>query len=215
MPDSQNINLKDILREEKKAKLSPVDNDFYEKAHKFLGDSEVEIDKAQPDSMKHTLLQTELGAAKINFELVLELRMSKIIREASTQKSQRYTEKHDPEHLIPDEKELFDTLYKSMAEWRNRRLNHATGKPKEPVPVPAPVTVTETVKTSAAPKDLAKDYIVVRMLKDIPTFVGADQKNYTLAKEDFATVPVVNATALISRKTAVKIEMRAEHASGT
>ncbi|MDP3352349.1 MAG: hypothetical protein Q8S44_01235, partial [Flavobacteriaceae bacterium] len=50
-----------------------------------------------------------------------------------------------------------------------------------------------------------KDYIMVRMLQDITTFAGIDGRNYKLAKEDVATVPVVNANALILRGAALKI----------
>jgi|GEM_PF-702715 len=54
-------------------------------------------------------------------------------------------------------------------------------------------------------KDISKEYIVVRLLKDIPTFVGVDGRNYTLAKEDVAVLSAVNAKALIYRKAAIQI----------
>lgn len=199
---ADNINLKNILREEKKDKLSPIDNDFYIKAHKHIRELEVEKNKTKPDSIKHRMARTEFDAARVNFELIIELRMSKIINEASTQKSLIFAEKHEPEHMTPDERELYDALYNLMSEWRNKHLNPAPDKAKEETPqAAAPVTA----KTPAAPKDISKDYIVVRMLADVPTFIGMDKRNYTLSKEDVATIPAVNASALILRRAAVRI----------
>ena len=57
-------------------------------------------------------------------------------------------------------------------------------------------------------KDISKEYIVVRLLKDIPTFVGVDGHNYTLAKEDVAVLSTVNAKALINRKAAIQIMVK-------
>ena len=57
-------------------------------------------------------------------------------------------------------------------------------------------------------KDISKEYIVVRLLKDIPTFVGVDGRNYTLAKEDVAVLSTVNAKALINRKAAIQIMVK-------
>ncbi len=55
-------------------------------------------------------------------------------------------------------------------------------------------------------KDLNKEYIVVRLLKDIPRFRGADGRNYRLSAQDVAVLPKVNANPLIKRKVAVQIE---------
>ncbi len=55
-------------------------------------------------------------------------------------------------------------------------------------------------------KDINKDYIVVRLLKDIPKFRGADGRNYILGAQDVAVLPKVNAKPLIKRKVAVQIE---------
>jgi DNA replication factor GINS len=57
-------------------------------------------------------------------------------------------------------------------------------------------------------KDINKEYIVVRLLKDIPTFVGVDGRNYTLAKEDVAVLSAVNAKALINRNAAIQISVK-------
>jgi DNA replication initiation complex subunit (GINS family) len=56
-------------------------------------------------------------------------------------------------------------------------------------------------------KDLNKEYIVVRLLKNIPKFIGANGRNYRLGAQDVVVLPKVNANALIKRKVAVEIEI--------
>lgn len=54
------------------------------------------------------------------------------------------------------------------------------------------------------PKILSK-YILLRVLKDIPVFVGHDMRNYKLNIHDVATIPLVNANTLIKRKVAIEV----------
>ncbi|MCK4929234.1 MAG: DNA replication complex GINS family protein [Methanosarcinales archaeon] len=62
----------------------------------------------------------------------------------------------------------------------------------------------ETVESGK--NDINKEYIVVRLLKDIPKFIGADGREYNPGAQDVAVLPKVNARALIKRKVAVQIE---------
>lgn len=62
----------------------------------------------------------------------------------------------------------------------------------------------ERIKTPTSDND--HDVIIVRSLKDIPTFAGTDGRSYKLNKHDVATIPTVNALALIKRKVAVAIK---------
>ena len=203
MPDNP-VDFKNILREEGKAKLSVIDKDFYEKAHKMFREIESEIDNTDKDTMKYAMLSDELVVAKINFEAILEIRMGKIIKEASIRKSLKQKEQHVPENLVTEEKELYDVLFSPLVKWRKEHLYE---KPKEPAIIvkAAPEVEVVEVKKPVAPKDLRRDYILVRVLRDIPTFVGSDLSNYTLGKEDVVTVPAINAMALISKKAAVQI----------
>lgn len=48
-------------------------------------------------------------------------------------------------------------------------------------------------------------YVIVRILADIPTFVGLDGRNYKLSKEDVVELPEGNAETLCNRNLAIKI----------
>lgn len=52
------------------------------------------------------------------------------------------------------------------------------------------------------------EYLIVRVLKDIPTFLGVDGRNYTLFKEDVVAIPYINAKVLCKRKVALPIKIK-------
>ena len=54
-------------------------------------------------------------------------------------------------------------------------------------------------------KSQKKETTTIRMLKDVPQFVGTDLKKYTLKKEDVLSLPTDVATVLIQRKAAEEI----------
>ena len=59
-------------------------------------------------------------------------------------------------------------------------------------------------ETGAEPskKSIKGEYVVVRMLRDLPTFTGADGRNYIVSAEDVVVLPQLNATGLIKRNAA-------------
>ncbi len=56
-----------------------------------------------------------------------------------------------------------------------------------------------------AKNNINEGYVVVQILKDLPTFTGADGRNYTVSAEDVVMLPQLNATGLIKRKAAKMI----------
>ena len=54
-------------------------------------------------------------------------------------------------------------------------------------------------------KPLFLRYTLICVNTDIPAFMGHDARVYNLIKNDIATIPSVNARALIKRKVAVEI----------
>lgn len=50
-----------------------------------------------------------------------------------------------------------------------------------------------------------KEFLIIRILKDIPPFVGSDMKKHILKKEDVISMPVEMANLLINRGAAEKV----------
>jgi len=142
----------------------------------------------------------------------------------------RPKENRNIDSMTQEERKFYDQLVELMTEWRGEVINriYRKEKPVEDIAQVQEKQVEErpqfqeksvedilqiheikenTTKEIPAEdkKDISKEYIVVRLLKDIPTFVGVDGRNYTLAKEDVAVLSAMNAKALINRKAAIQI----------
>jgi DNA replication factor GINS len=74
---------------------------------------------------------------------------------------------------------------------------------------PAPPLQKAPVPTRAEKVPATSDFVVLRILEDIPAFAGPD-RNYKLQKEDLVSLPPPIAKALIARKKAVGIQFGPE-----
>jgi DNA replication factor GINS len=142
----------------------------------------------------------------------------------------RPKENRNIDSMTLEERKFYDQLVDLMTEWRGEVVNriyrkekpvedisqiqekHVEDRPQfheksvEDIPEIHEIKENTTKEILIEDKkDISKEYIVVRLLKDIPTFVGVDGRNYTLAKEDVAVLSTINATALINRKAAIQI----------
>ena len=218
-PEKPRINLNNILREERKSKLVPLESDFYEKAAAQIRELQDEKNRIEDIySTKYAIIDDELKTARKSIENIIERRIGKIIKEASLRASSRQKEKQDIESMTQEERQFYNRLLELNTEIRRELLDKISGKEKPASGSLAEATreIHETETQKEIPKetppedkkDISKEYIVVRLLKDIPTFVGVDGRNYTLAKEDIAVLSTVNAKALINRKAAIQITVK-------
>lgn len=237
-PDNPIINFNNILRNERKSKLFPLENDFYEKAAAQIQELQDEKNKIEDIyCTKYGMIDDELRTVRKSIENIIERRIGKIIKEASLSASSKQKEKQDIQSMTREEKIFYNRLLEVMTEWRSEVVNnifkkektvhHQPGCEEDKLPEILPLEKNDKTKeppeknddTNKEPpeknddsckehsdkKDISKEYIVVRLLKDIPTFVGVDERNYTFAKEDVAVLSTINAKALINRKAAIQI----------
>ncbi len=216
MPDDKpRINFNNILRNERKSKLVPLENDFYEKAATQIRVLQDEKDRIEDIyCTKYAMIDDELRTARKSIENIIERRIGKIIKEASLSASSKQKEKQDIQSMTREERLFYNSLLEVMTEWRSEVISNIF-KPirYQPAVIPgqdksheiSPKDKKDTGKEPSDQKDISKECIVVRLLKDIPTFVGVDGRNYTFAKEDVAVLSTINAKALINRKAAIQI----------
>jgi DNA replication factor GINS len=209
MPEKSSINLNNILRDERKSKLVPLESDFYEKAARQIRELEEEKSRIEDIySTKYAIIEDEIKTARKSLENIIERRTGKIIKEASLRASSKQKEKQDIDSLTEEEREFYNRLLALVTQSRGELLDKIFKKEKQPAHTICEDETKEKEPSSEGKKDISKDYIVVRLLKDIPTFVGVDGRNYTLAKEDIAVLSAVNAKALINRKAAQQITVK-------
>jgi len=208
MPDAPELNLDNILGKEKQPELSRLDPDFFEQASRLIKELESEKSRAEPDSKYDEDITEQLEVANGQIRDIIQVRMRKIVGIAESQSKER--DKSDTPAMTHEEIKFYNALFSLMTAWRQgyhdqfgkRRVKKETGiapgrkEPEKP----------EVPKENK--KDIGKDFTVVRLLRNVPTFVGMDNRNYTLAKEDVVMVPTVNAKALITRKAAAQIVMK-------
>jgi DNA replication factor GINS len=219
MPEKSRINLENILKVERdeRKKLVPLEEDFYSEVTGQIQDLEDEKRKIEdPYSTKYAIIEDEQKTAKNAIESIIYKRTTKIINEArynaemSLHETSRQKEKHNIDSMTREERIFYNRLLEVMTEWRSEVINRIFKREKTARHQPA-TPPGEEKRLELPPedkKDISKEYIVVRLLKDIPTFVGVDGRNYTLAKEDVAVLSTVNAKALINRKAAIQIMVK-------
>jgi DNA replication factor GINS len=88
--------------------------------------------------------------------------------------------KIDHENFTKEEMEAFRELKKVGGKYRKRILEPALFPRKD-------------------------EFLVVRMLKDITSFLGADGKTYSLSTEDIVVLPVANVDVLCKKGVALQL----------
>lgn len=169
------------------------------------------------------MLNDEHERALSDLETIFMKRIGKVITRATIQSHADKPISKDIEKLLPAEKMLYDLVLQGIeaakiellgpilypdsgkvAVWpRIGEARKASATILVEANTGSGVTVTAEGKgTDSGKKNINEEYVVVRILKDLPTFTGADGRNYTVNAEDVVILPQLNATGLIKRNAA-------------
>lgn len=66
----------------------------------------------------------------------------------------------------------------------------------------APEISRENIPDVRGKSNINEEFVVVRILKDLPTFKALDNRNYALSAEDVVVLPTLNAQGLVKRNVA-------------
>lgn len=214
------------LYKEKNQTLKTIPADFYLEAEKYIRELEREIGKINnPRSPESKMLNDEHERALSDLETIFMKRIGKVITRATIQSHADKPISKDIEKLLPVEKMLYDLVLQGIeaakiellgpilypdsgkvAVWpRIGEAKQASAAILVEAKTGREVTVTAEGKgtgTESGKNNINEEYVVVRILKDLPTFTGADGRNYTVNAEDVVVLPQLNATGLIKRNAA-------------
>lgn len=218
-----------ILYKEQNQKLKAIQADFYLEAEKYLRQLEEDIGKINNSrSPEFKMLHDEHEGALSALETIFMKRIGKVITMATFQSHADKPIAKDIEKLLPVEKRLYDLVLQGIetakiellgpilypdsekiAIWpemeRGRQISASVRGEKETrKKIPRTAAGNETGK-GPDKNNINEEYVVVRMLKDLPTFTGADGRNYTVSAEEVVVLPQLNATGLIKRNAAKMI----------
>ncbi|MDD3064144.1 MAG: hypothetical protein PHX50_15210 [Massilibacteroides sp.] len=176
-------------RESKEITSLPIT--FYKDAKKYLGKLEEEIEKCNsPISVEYRMLSDELNTSIGRIEEIFFLRRSKIFSMAAQSHLSNIKHKNY-NRLLPEEKKMYDALTNLGENLKSVLLD--------------PVLNQEEEQKPELEED-KQECVLVRILKDIPTFAGVDGRSYTVKAEDTLLLPVSNAQGLIKKNVAQLIE---------
>jgi len=212
------------LYKEKNQTIKAIPADFYLEAEKYIRELEKEMGKINnPRSPESKMLNDEHERALSDLETIFMKRIGKVITRATIQSHADKPISKDIEKLLPAEKLLYDLVIQGIeaakVELLGPILYPDSGKTADwpcvwasrqaPASVHPEAKDGEEVKATAERKgtepgknNINEKYVVVRILKDLPTFTGADGRNYTVNAEDVVVLPQLNATGLIKRNAA-------------
>ncbi|MBP1909843.1 hypothetical protein [Methanolobus bombayensis] len=226
--------LKNVLRDEGSSTLKSLHPEFYKDVEKYLKELEEEIFKIDnPRSVESKMLDNELQSAITDIEVIFIRRIRKIISYATNNAFSSMPPSQDMSKLLPEEKKVYDAVLSAINSARSELLvpildpQAAGSKDKkeasEEKKVEAKEEITgadhdespENMDTDMPSEDSSKDeigksninkeFVVVRILEDLPTFKAMDNRNYTLHAEDVIVLPALNAKGLIKRNVAQMI----------
>ncbi len=222
--------LRNILTREQKSKLAKLEPDFYEGVRAYL-DGLREEQRTAP-GMEAQLLADELETAKNRLQRIFELRVGKIVNLASSHiLAEIKGIKQDLDAMTSVERDMYDSVLASVRKGWSDIEKTVTGRSTLPATEDIrseestePVEdVDEHAKdVSEEREDLTiahathedrdngnlSDYTVVRVLRDVPTFMGADSHHYTLAKNDVVILPNLNANVLCKRRVVLPVTIK-------
>ncbi len=188
--DIEEINYKTLRRiqqlEKNQPLLTKIDINFYQQLSAYLKNLEKIVEKEE-NPQKIKLFNDEIqNTKKIAFS-IYELREKKIVQAAlSTVRSG----KPDLKNLLDIEKKLYDSLVEQISISRKTIFEKKSEEIKKNEVKPEKIEKKEK-KTNTSP--------IVRVVEDMPEFVGIDMKTYSLRKEDVLTLSKEMSDSLLKR----------------
>ena len=178
-----------ILKNENESReIATIPITFYKDAKKYLRELEVELGKYGPRSKEYLMLSDELNTGIGRIEEIFYLRRNKIFSMAAQASNLVNIQHKNYNRLLPEEKKMYSSLTQSGETLKRELL--------DPVLYPEEEPEQEEDK---------QERVLVRILKDIPTFAGDDGRSYTVKTEDTVLLPVSNAQVLIKKNAALLI----------
>ncbi|HWR24852.1 MAG TPA: hypothetical protein VN278_01350 [Methanosarcina sp.] len=215
-----------ILYKEKSQTLKAIRADFYLEAEKYIRELERDIGNTNNSrSPESKMLHNEHEGALSALETIFMKRIGKVIARATTQSLADKPIAKDIEKLLPAEKRLYDLVLQGIEAAKTELLAPILYPDSEKVAVwpeivekkqiPANIQMGAEILKKAImtaseegagkrqdKSNIDEKYAVVRILKDLPTFTGADGRNYTVSAEEVVVLPQLNAAGLIKRNAA-------------
>jgi DNA replication factor GINS len=183
----------ELKKERESKEITPLSITFFKDVKRYLYELEEEIERCNnPRSREALMLTDELNTSIGRIEEVFSLRRNKIFYLAAHTCTTDSKTHKNYNNLLPEEKRMYDYLTQSGYTLKRELLDSVMSPGEEIEPIIQDMKGTEKM--------------LVRILKDIPTFVGADGRNYTVKAEETLMLPLSNAQGLIKKNVAQYVD---------
>jgi DNA replication factor GINS len=207
------MNLEDLANklvlERESDRLQALDDSFYDQAADYIKS----LDRSRQEAADYKeagMIDDEIKNARILVEGVFDRRMSKILQYAAIYAAGT---RLSVEGMTRAEKAVFDGLVAALEKGRNEILEPALevsprgGLAKN---ILGGITTKEQPIENAADSvgaaDADPEVMLVKVLKDIPKFVGVDGRHYQLSGDDVVVLPKANALVLCNKNVAIPLQ---------
>ncbi len=189
--------------------LTDLDNDFYKNLEKYILDLNNRLE-SESDEHKKRLLNEEIENTKKIITSIYEQREKKILLTAI---SKARGGKPDLKFMVNVERDFFDSILKLIDTFRSKILENK--KTMVICKIKSDVVNNEIKKENKIINNNEIKILknrnlnpIIRVIKDIPNFVGTDEKKYTLKKNDIVSLPEDMKEMLLNRKVIEKLDLQ-------
>ena len=196
-----------LTKEREIDELQEIGDSFYDNAADYIK----KLEAARNDATNYReadMLSDELKNARMVLEGIFDRRRSKIIDAALNTASGI---RMDVKGLTLKEKPMFDGIVAAIESGRTDVLLPILepGRAQNPAKnILGETTTKEKPIENSITFDnhVGEDLMTVKVLKDIPRFVGVDGRHYHLSSEDVVVLPKANALVLCNKNVAIPLQ---------
>lgn len=209
MEEDKEINYKTLRKiqqsEKKSAFLTKLYSGFSEDIKEYLSSMKKRLVEEKSE-VKKNLLKEEVENNKKIIINIYEHREKKVVLAAVTK-----ARGGDPDlnSMLRPERKLYDSILETLKDRRNKFFNQGyeetTEETEEQEDRDDEEEDEEKVVEEAEVRESNKNP-VIRVVKDMPEFMGTDKRKYFLKKDDVLSIPQDMADMLEKRKAAEKID---------
>jgi DNA replication factor GINS len=194
-----------LLSERETGRLLAIPRDLYPSTDQDLQALLDEVYASEdPFSDSVRVLIERIGSIRETLHDLFVLRSEKILTLARTQEEGQYIDRDELKRLLPEEREMFDTVIMAIGQSRCRLIPTAIAR--------AGMNRAQAAEESercaqiiATEEKAASEIALSRVLTDMEPFMGVDGRIYQLRHEDIVTLPLRNAEVLCERNIVMNI----------
>ncbi len=193
-----------LHKERNTTSLQVLPETFHEDVRAYLKKLEEEKTEAGGDRGRSELVEDEIRNARMKAEDIIQRRIGKIVKLASSGMGTQ------PKGMLEEEAKIFEGVKNYVEQGKERLFALLSSEPERTIKKDDAETVEPGFKqpdsTENDNQDEKEEMHIVRILEDIPTFMGIDGEVYNVGKEDVIMLPKTNAEILCRRGVAVRIK---------